>query len=398
LNLTRQEQQMLEGKHGEAKAVAMRLLVTLGEIFEAERMVPVNSVQVSGVSFKTIGEPGLQYLEDLSNKGARSTINATTNPAGMDLRRWRRLGVPEHFAKKQLRIVSAFKKMKISTACTCIPYFAGNKPKLGAHIAWAESSAVTFANSVIGARTNREGGPGALASAIVGRTPLYGLHLSKNRKPTHIVNVESPVSSQLEYGALGYTIGERISQSVPLIDGLPRAPNLDELKALGAGMAAAGAVALYHVLGVTPEARNLREDDYRKLETITMGSKEIRETLEKLSTTTEFDHVCLGCPHMSLTELRNVATRVSGKKLKRPIWCFTSRNVHSQAQRKGYVNKITKAGGRVINDTCMVVAPLEEMDVHSVMTDSCKAAHYLPSLCKSKVALGTIDQIVDSST
>ncbi len=398
MNLTRREEQILNGKFGEGKALAMRLLVALGDVFEADRMLPVGSVQVAGVSYKTIGDPGIEFLEDLSKKGAKTVEKATLNPAGMDLKNWRAHKVPEHFAEKQLRIVSAFKKMNVQTTCTCIPYYAGNRPRFGTHIAWAESSAVTFANSVLGARTNREGGPAALASAIVGRTPRYGLHLSENRRPTHIVKVESQLNNQLDFSLLGYAIGEKIAQSVPMIEGLSKAPNLDELKALGASMAAGGAIGLYHIRDVTPESKRFRDEDTANLEKIVIGENETLKTKEKLSTAEDFDHVCLGCPHMSLTELHDLATLVSGKKLKKPIWCFTSRRVHSQAMRKGYVNKITRAGGEVINDTCMVVAPFEEMGIQSVLTNSCKAAHYLPSMCKSNVMLGTLEQIVEITT
>jgi len=397
LILTRYEEQMLNGMYGEGRALAMRLLVALGEVFEADQMIPVKSVQVSGVSYKTIGDPGIDFLEDLAKKGAKSVVKATLNPAGMDLRRWRTIGVPEQFAQNQLRIISAFEKMNFLTTCTCIPYYAGNKPTYGAHIAWAESSAVTFANSILGARTNREGGPAALASAIVGKTPFYGLHLAENRRPTHEVKIESPPSSQLEFSALGYAIGERIPQGVPLIEGLAKRPNLDELKALGASIAASGAVALYHIRGVTPESKRFRTDDVADLGRIVIGENEIRETVQKLSTTNNFDHVCLGCPHMSLTEIRNLAMRIGESKLKKPIWCFTSRKVYSLAKRKGYVDRIERAGGKVINDTCMVVAPFEEMGVLSILTDSCKAAHYLPSMSRSNVTLGTLEQIVEKT-
>jgi len=398
LNLTRHEECILNGEHGEGKALAMRLLVALGEVFEADQMVPVGSVQVSGVSYKTIGDPGIEFLEDLNKKGARSVVKATLNPTGMDLRKWRAHGVPEYFAEKQLRIVSAFKKMNVKTTCTCIPYYAGNRPRFGTDIAWAESSAVTFANSVLGARTNREGGPAALASAIVGRTPRYGLHLSENRRPTHLIKVESQLNSQLDFSALGYVVGDKTPQSIPMIEGLTKRPNLDELKALGASMAAAGAIGLYHIRDVTPESKHFLSKDIEKLNRIVICEKDLREAVKNLSTTEDFDHVCLGCPHMSITEIRSLAMRVSGRKLKKPIWCFTSRKVYSQAARKGYVNKIARAGGQVINDTCMVVAPFEEMGVRTILTDSCKAAHYLPSMCKSDVTLGTLEQIVKKST
>jgi predicted aconitase len=173
--LSEEEQRMFDGEEGEAKRQSMEILVALGRIYEAERMIPITSAQVSGVSYKTIGEAGLEYLEDLVQKGAKTSIPTFLNPAGMDVSQWKEMKIPEDFAKKQIKVLEAYSKMSIMKTCTCAPYFIGIRPKQGEHIAWAESSAVAFANSVLGARTNREGGPSALAAAICGVTPEYGL-------------------------------------------------------------------------------------------------------------------------------------------------------------------------------------------------------------------------------
>ncbi|BDZ70122.1 aconitase X [Methanobacterium petrolearium] len=192
MHLTREEEKMYAGEYGPAVAKSMEILVALGDIYQANGMVEVVSAQISGVSYKTIGDAGLEYLEDLVGEGAQVRVPSTLNPAGVDLDQWHELGFSEEFTKKQLLIVDSYRKMGISTTCTCTPYLVGNVPILGSHVAWSESSAVCYANSVLGARTNREGGPGALSAAICGRTPNYGYHLDEGRIPNLLVEVETP--------------------------------------------------------------------------------------------------------------------------------------------------------------------------------------------------------------
>ena len=385
---------MLQGEHGEAKALAMKLLVAVGDIFDAERMIKVKSVQVSGVSYKTIGEAGLDFLEDLCRKGAEAAVKTTLNPARMDLTGWRRMKVSSDFARKQLRIISAFKRMRMNITCTCIPYFIGNRPRFGESVAWAESSAISFANSILGARTNREGGPTALGSSITGRTPLYGLHLDENRKPTHIVQVHSELHTDLDFSLLGYALGRKLGYCVPFITGTNMERNLDRLKTLGASMATSGAIALYHIDGITAESRLIKERDLNFLERISIGRSELRSAKEELTSAESPRHVCLGCPHCSLEELGTVAKLVDGRLLKRKLWCFTSRETCEEAEKLGYVSAIEGAGGMVVKDTCMVVSPLEKIGVDQVLTNSCKAAHYLPSLSGVQAALAPLEECV----
>jgi len=385
---------MLQGHYGEAKALAMKLLLAIGDIFDAERMIKVKSAQVSGVSYKTIGEAGLEFLEDFCRKGAKAAVETTLNPAGMDLTGWRRMKVPSDFARKQLRIISAFRRMRMNITCTCIPYFVGNRPGFGESVAWAESSAVSFANSVLGARTNREGGPTALASSITGRTPLYGLHLDENRKPTHLVKVRGELSTDLDFSLLGYALGRELGYCVPFIAGTSMGRNFDHLKSLGASMATSGAVALYYMNGITPESSFIKECELRALERISMGKSELQSVKEELTSGESPRHVCLGCPHCSLQELRTVAKLVGGRRLRAKLWCFTSRKTWEEAEGLGYVAAIEEAGGMLVRDTCMVVSRLEEIGVEKVMTNSCKAAHYLPSLSKVQVALAPLEKCV----
>jgi hypothetical protein len=364
--------------------------VRLGEIYDADRMIPVGSVQVAGVSYKSIGDPGLDFLEDIARKGARVKVLTYLNPAGMDMESWKEIGFPEEFARKQIRVMKAFGKMGIVVTATCTPYLAGNLPRFGESIAWSESSAVSFSNSVIGARTNREGGPSALAAAICGVTPNYGLHLDKNRKPDMVIEVGADLEFNSDYGALGYHVGKLVKNKIPYFRGLNN-PNTDQLKALGAAMAASGAVALYHAEGLTPEAR---DHDVSGLERISVGKKELKATYEKLNTGETPDIVILGCPHASLREISALADKLAGKKLKRPVWICTSRVMKEAADRMGFVKTIEKAGGRVVADTCMVVSPIEEMGFGTTGVNSGKAANYLPGFCNQKVVFHSVDELV----
>lgn len=382
---------MLNGEQGEVVERMMRLLVRLGDIYKADRMIEIGSVQVAGVSYKSIGDPGMEFLEDLAGKGAKVKVLTYLNPAGMDMENWKEIGFPEDFAKNQIKIMEAFGKMGIVTSATCTPYLAGNLPRFREHIAWSESSAVSFANSVIGARTNREGGPSALAAAICGFTPNYGLHLEDNRKPSVLVEVDAKLEFNADFGALGYHLGKEVKNKIPYFRGMKSA-NTDHLKALGAAMAASGAVALYHAEGLTPEAHLM---DTRGMEKISVGEKEIKEAYEKLNSGEEPDVVILGCPHASLREIITVARKVEGKKLKKPLWICTSRMTKEAANRMGMTKKIEEAGGKIVADTCMVVSPIERMGFKTTGVNSGKAGNYLPGFCKQQVVFGNINDLLE---
>ncbi|MHA2233313.1 MAG: aconitase X, partial [Candidatus Hodarchaeales archaeon] len=193
MKLTPEEQGMLDGKHGKSTQKGMEILAALGEIYGADKMIPVVSVQIAGVSYANLGEAGLNFLAEMAEDG-QTRVLTTLNPAGMDLENWEALGIEPEFAEKQERVVDAFRKMGVTPTCTCTPYLIGNLPHYGEHISWAESSAVCYSNSVLGARTNREGGPSAIAAALTGRTPEYGFHLDENRKPEITVEVEKTPS------------------------------------------------------------------------------------------------------------------------------------------------------------------------------------------------------------
>lgn len=392
--LSNAEEEILSGESGEVMERMFRLLVRLGEIYGADRMIPVNSAQVAGVSYKSIGDPGVEFLEDYSAKGAKVKIVTFLNPAGMDIEDWQKLNMPPSFAEKQLRIMDAFRKMGIVVSATCTPYLAGNLPRFREHIAWSESSAISFSNSVIGARTNREGGPSALAAALCGVTPNYGLHLDENRKPQMLVEVDAKLEDSADFGALGYVVGRQVKNRIPYLRGIKDA-DTDQLKALGAAMAASGAVALYHVEGLTPESHLMETIGLEKL---SVGDKDISETYSRLSTGKEPDIVILGCPHSSLKEIMTVSRKLEGRRLKKPLWVCTSRMVKEAANRMGFTKTIEAAGGKVVADTCMVVSPIEDMGYKTTAVNSGKAANYLPGFCKQNVVFGRLDDVLEKVT
>lgn len=388
--LTKDEEKYLNGEKGEVVERMFRLLVNLGDIYNADKMIPIGSVQVAGVSYKSIGDPGTEFLEDMATKDTKVKVLTYLNPAGMDLENWNEMDFPKDFAANQLRIINAFKKMGIVITSTCTPYLAGNLPRFRENIAWSESSAVSFSNSVIGARTNREGGPSALAAAICGVTPNYGLHIWENRQPNIIVKVDAELSFSSDFGALGWYVGKQVKNKIPYFIGIKDA-NTDQLKALGAAMAASGAVALYHIENLTPESDLVKT---MGLEVINITKKEIKEAYDKLNNDKKPDIIILGCPHASLQEISYLASKLSGKKLKKPVWICTSRMVKEAAERMGFNSIIKDAGGYVVADTCMVVSPIEDMGYQTTGVNSGKAANYLPGFCKQNVYFSNIDDLI----
>jgi predicted aconitase len=293
-------------------------------------------------------------------------------------------------------VIEAYRTMGVSVSCSCTPYLTGNTPDLGEHIAWSESSAVAYANSVLGARTNREGGPSALAAAITGRTAAYGLHLDENRVAHLLVAVTCPLKSLSDFSALGYMVGRQAAGRLPYfrLDSVLE-PGLDELKALGAAMAASGAVALFHVEGVTPEARrgDLLADNAAS---ITIDS--LDDGYQALDgTTQDIDLVWIGCPHASLSEIERTVEELDGRQAEARLWVTTSRDVLNSARIGGTAGRIEASGGHVVADACLIGAPLHEMGIRSIATNSAKGAHYLRNHAGVQVRFGSLAQCVDAA-
>ena len=388
LILTSEEKEMLEGKHGKATQKAMEIITTLGEIYGAKRLIPVASVQIAGVSYHNLGEAGLEYLSEIAEDG-RVRVLTTLNPAGMDMQEWKKHGISEDFAMNQERVIEAFERMGVITTCTCTPYLIGNLPHYGEHIAWAESSAVCFANSVIGALTNREGGPSALATALTGKTAEYGFHLDENRVAQVKYDVQAELKDTDDFGLLGQVIGTRTGKTIPYITGVKKA-STEELKSFCASVATYGGVAIFHMEGITPNKTPIPEkteivtnDDLRAAR-IDLDDKEV-----------EIDFISVGCPHASIKEIAEIAVMLDGKKVAdgKTVWITTAKPTKDLAIKMGYYDIIENAGAFLVADACCAVAPLKGKFT-GLMTDSAKACFYARGKNKFKTEIRTIEQCI----
>ena len=361
--LTKEEERIIGGEYGEGYKKMLEVLVKIGEIYNADSLIPIKSAQISGVSYNTIGEHGLHFLKSL--KGVKVKVPSTLNPLAFDEKHIEDLKVSGELFKKQMEIIKSYLDMGIRATMTCTPYYYNNIPKFGEHIAWAESSAVIYANSIIGARTNREGSISALASAIIGKTPNYGLHLERNRKASTIVDVNFEMSGE-DYPLLGLYIGENVG-GIPY---LRIRGNDDDFKLLGAAMAASGSIAMFHIENYTPEFKNAIDEN---IERIVIE----RRDLEKYRGVEEnIDLVAIGCPHASKNELRKIAEFIKGKEKRRNVelWIFTAKSTKEKSEE--YVKIIEKFGGKVMIDTCVVVSNTGKI-YKKIGTTSGKAAFYL---------------------
>jgi predicted aconitase len=377
---------------------ALEILQALGTIYAAEQMLPVTSVQIAGVSYDNLGEAGLQFLTEMADGGGRARVLTTLNPAGMDIEDPESLGIDAEFAANQRKVIEAFRRMDVIPTCTCTPYLAGNLPGIDDHIAWAESSAVCYANSVLGARTNREGGPSALASAITGRTPAYGYHLDANRQPTLSVEVQGEVRGTAAFGALGRAIGNRVEAlnagRVPYILGISGA-SLEELKSFCASIATYGGVALFYLPGITPQAETVAPPS----QTIQITQQDLADASASMTDTAldDVDFVSLGCPHLSIEEVARIAELLRGRHVQREFWITTARPTRLEADRLGYTQVIEASGAKFATDTCCVVAPIRGR-FKGLATDSAKACYYASSKNRFKTVILPFDEVVELAT
>jgi len=370
--LTSEEEKLLNSDNTTV-AKCMEILIALGEIYGAEKLIKVKSAHISGISYQNIGDAGLEWLENLN---AKVSVKTTVNPAGMDLQRWKEMGIAEDFCKKQLRIIKALEGIGAEPILTCTPYYLENIA-FGEHLAWAESSAIIYANSVVGARTNRESGISAIASGIIGKTAEYGMHIKENRAPDVLVMLNADIDPAIA----GFKIGSMLKNEIPLLR-VRRKYSDDELKLLGASMAATGNAAIFHIEGQTPEWKDFEIPD-EKIE-VDAGIDEFD---------CEPDLIALGCPHLSANELQRILKILMrlDKKVRTDTWLFTSAEI-SERNRE-VVRKIENYGAKVFNDTCMVVSPATER-YDCVMVNSGKALNYLPKLRRVKVKFGNLEECI----
>jgi predicted aconitase len=403
--LTKEEEAAYNGERGPTLQKMTEILVALGDIYGADRLIPVKSAQIAGVSYKTIGDAGLEWISDLEGS---VKVPAVLNPMGMDRYAWADMGIDKEFASKQEEIIAAYEKLGIKAECTCTPYYL-ERPKFGDHLAWSESSAVCFANSVLGARTNREGGPSALAAALVGKTANYGLHITENRHPTVTIKVKEPIHGA-EYGAMGYIVGPKVGDGIPIFV-LKNTPTEDELKHLGAALAASGAVALFHVLHVTPEQYILPpdrmeverqelsgEDDWQVPSRYFLPRNrvdvDLRDVKKLMSKHEEPDLIALGCPHASREELVEILEALKGRHVKKEVWVCVGRSIGDKDLE--LVDELRRHGIKVLYDTCMVVSPAAD-HFKKMMVNSGKALKYTPSMCGVDAMLGTTEECVEEA-
>ena len=386
--LTNEEERICDGEYGWTDQICMKILVRLGELFAATKLIPINSAHVSGISYKTLGDAPIEFLEALSATGGKVSARATLNPQGLDTEY---LGkkLDEKIRRKQLNILKQFEKMGFAQSLTCTPYYI-EEPSQGSHLAWAESSAVVYANSVLEAWTNREGGPSALAAAIIGKTPDYGIHKAENRQPKASVTLEAQPQNEIEFGAIGAFLGKVLEDKIPVICGL-KGSSKEDLKQLGAALASTGMANMFYL-----HSASMRLD---KPEKITIENNDIKSSVENLSTSakSEPELVFIGCPHCSMNEIKNVACTIGGRKVKggKELWICTSRFVKEKA--RNYVGEIEQSGAHLITDTCAVVTWTEKLGIRTIMTNSAKTAYYAPTLNKAETVLAPLKECLNTA-
>ncbi len=411
VKLSTRDEQLLNGQRSEAARMAMRILVRMADVQGAAEMMDVSQAHIDGCGL--LSETGLEFAETLAAKGGKVSVLTTLNMGPLDIQNWKRFGVDEDFAAKAIRQAKAYTDMGCIPTWTCAPYQSYLTPRFGQQIAWGESNAICYANSVLGARTNRYGDFIDICAAITGRVPKCGLHLKQNRRGQillRLVDIDPAIMhSNAFYAVLGHLIGSVSEDKIPVIEGIPLDVSSDQLKALCAAAASSGSVALFHAIGVTPEANTLEEafDDEKPEQIIDIHPSDLQKSRADLSTAPEgdkLDLVVLGCPHFSFDEFRQLAALIRAKtekgKTLRPdvkfivISCQTS---YALLQRSKFFNVLIDFGVEVTLDTCIFHTPMVSPATKVIMTNSGKCAYYAPGQLGVKVAFGSMAECVDSA-
>ncbi len=389
--LNREEERILNGEYGEVMQKAMEILVALGEIYNADKLIHIKSAHISGVSYYNIGDAGLEFLREFS-RGVRVSVKTTLNPCGADLLRWREMGINDEFIIKQIEIVDIFTRIGVEPTLSCTPYLTSNKPNKGDHIAWGESSAVAYANSVLGAMTNRESGISALASALIGKTPRYGMHLREERRPKIRIKVKARLEKPSDYGALAYAISKKIkSNEIPWIEGI-NGIGIEELKIFSASIATYTGLPIYHIQGITAEWREF--SNISLSETIEIEDLDIKNAYDYLNDRfEEVDLIWIGCPHIGIEEFARISKLLKGKSVRVEMWITTSRYVRRIAEKKGYIEVIERSGAKILCDTCIAVAPLKNK-FKTLITNSAKAFYYCRGVNNFLVKVLNLDKCI----
>lgn len=412
------EKAMLDGAGGVAKQKAMGLLVRYAHALGAERFVDTKNIAgVPGSSTLFLQK----YFEEHAGDGSFEAVfslydldagevmsvpaasgNCCHLQGGMDLEHGADLGMSQEAMQHQRDDEAALARHGVRIMKTCTPYLAGNLPVRGEHCAWMESSAVVYCNSVIGARTNTEGRESTSAAMLTGKIPDWGFHRDEYRHGTHLIEVETPVESVMDWGMLGYFIGDALQENIPVVTGAIRQADPLRHKHFGAAAASSGGVEMYHIVGVTPEASSLEIalGSRRPVATLKYGAEERRRVYDALNAnghSTNVDYVMLGCPHASIEQFRDVARLLNGKSIKTHLWMFTSRAVKTVADMSGFTKKIEDAGGLVMTDTCSAIARAVPKGTKVVALDSAKQVHYLPAMVGVEAWFGTTEDCINTA-
>lgn len=419
MNLKDDEKAMLEGDHGLARQLAMDLLVRYARALGCDEFVDVTNVagvpgQANVFLERAFRERGTSWdalyslydldAEEIAEIPAPAVATASHLQGGTDPESWQTLGASPDTARLSIASDRAAAAKGISVLKTCTPYLAGNVPQRGEHCAWMESSAVVYCNSVLGARTNTEGRESTSAAMLTGKVPCFGLHIEQNRRATHRIDVTVPVTSLMDYGLLGYFVGEQIQERIPAICGIESTADLVRHKHFGAAAASSGGVELYHIVGQTPEAPDLAValGGGGPVEILSYGAAERREAYETLNRNgerTEVDYVMLGCPHAAPEQLEEAAAMLAGKRIHDncALWIFTSRAARDSARENGTAAAIEAAGGRIMTDTCSAIGQVIPPGTRVVALDSAKQAHYLPAIMGIEAWFGTTRDCIDAA-
>lgn len=404
--LTPEERDIAGGAHGEAAAMAMRILAEMGRLLGADRLIPISSAHIDGCLYH--GDSGTHFAERLVAGVGRVAVPTTLNVGALDLLHPRRVNVDPARREMMLRLMKAYEALGCRPSWTCAPYQAGHRPAAGSDVAWGESNAVAFCNSVLGARTNRYGDFLDICAALTARAPRYGLHLPENRRARVVVDTSalSPAlkDSDVFMPVLGGWLGAEFGTTVAVIDGLPAATSEDRLKALGAAAASSGAVGLFHVAGVTPEAPDIVTalGGQAPEATIRLTAEMMRAARDRLSTTagTQIDAVALGSPHFSLAEVDALERLLAGRRAAVPIYVCTGRHVVGALDQAGRLQRLEESGVVVVADTCVVVTPIlpeAAAGTRVLMTNSGKFAHYGPANTGYQAVYGSLADCVESA-
>ena len=356
MKLNEEEKAMLAGEFGPVRQIAIQHQIKVGEFFGAQDLVPVSQAHIMADT-ESLGESGVEWLETLAQntlEDRQVRIPTITDPRGTDFTKAKQLGQTEKMIELERRAINAFVKMGVSMTDTCINYQTIMAPVFGEHLAFGDTGVVIYSNSVCGARSNFEGGPSALAAGHTGRTPRYGYHLDEHRRPTHRFKTLWTPKTLNEWGALGGVIGKKSGNywSVPVLEGIEGHPGSDAMKHFGAAMASFGSTALFHVLGVTPEALHTRDLEYLHLPEVLITKEEVMSLQDSYRIAEEVDVVVFSAPQLSLMEMKSIAELCNGKKFIKPLLAMTSPQVKPDADRMGYTAMIENAGGTVFSGMC----------------------------------------------